>query len=216
MKELFEFLAAIAWPVTVLIIAYNFRGEFRKLLRRLSSAKFGGGEFEFGENVEEAKRQAQKLVEPVEAQFSALTAKTTAVTTQAARDALTKMGLEPSPSGLDLSVYRKVAEADASHAVSCVEYELAVAGRNLARRYGLAFDKSTTATQIYQGLVDKAAISYRQFRLIKALLKSGEAAAGGAFVSQRAAEEVIEMADDLLKYYKNWLGDGAKDTVEPR
>ncbi|MEV7129834.1 hypothetical protein [Streptomyces sp. NPDC093260] len=58
-----DYMKALAWPAIVLIVMIFFRDEFRKLLRRLKSAKGGGASVEFSEEVQAVAEEARAAVE---------------------------------------------------------------------------------------------------------------------------------------------------------
>ena len=53
MEHFVEIIHYIAWPIVVLIILYSFRSEFKRLINRIKSVKYGNATIECSETVDQ-------------------------------------------------------------------------------------------------------------------------------------------------------------------
>jgi hypothetical protein len=60
--ELLKGVAAVLWPLVVVVVIIIFRKEVSVLLTRLRKAKFLGGELELDESLDRLERSAEALV----------------------------------------------------------------------------------------------------------------------------------------------------------
>ena len=66
MDILLEFVKALAWPVTVVLLGFLFRRELRGVIRRLSHVKYKEWEARFEKDLREAEENAKRIPVPVE------------------------------------------------------------------------------------------------------------------------------------------------------
>ena len=59
--ELLKGIAAVLWPLVVVVAIFVFRKELQALLARLQKAKFLGGELELDESLDQLERTAEAL-----------------------------------------------------------------------------------------------------------------------------------------------------------
>lgn len=117
-----------------------------------------------------------------------------------------ELGLQPSPSGLDLGYYRSIAQNDPNVALAGLRIELEILGRNLAKGSGVVLgDRDRSATAIFRKLLDNNSIDDRQFQLIMKVIVLCNAAIHGATVSREQAEAVLDIAKTLADDYSAWL-----------
>lgn len=64
MEHIVEIIKAIAWPVAAVWLGYIFRGEIKKLLRRVSSLKYKDMEASFEKELAEAEVKAKEVEVP--------------------------------------------------------------------------------------------------------------------------------------------------------
>src|SRR5689334_25159438 len=125
-KLILEFLKALAWPFVVLIIATIFRAPIRAILTRLRKADLPGGvKIDFGQEIEEAKTLSQQVAQqlpsfPSKKELSEMPS----VPLTEANARMLNLGLQPSPSGLDMAYYRNLTSQDPNLALAGLRIEL--------------------------------------------------------------------------------------------
>ena len=138
-----EFLRLLIWPVTVFGVLLLFRRQVLGLLDRIWDADPPGGfAFDLDREIKEAKAlSAQVQEQPVQHEKQRSRA---AIPLTEANARMVRLALRPSPSGLDMSYYRTLAEQDPNVALAGLRIELNVLARNLAKGFDV---ESTTATR---------------------------------------------------------------------
>lgn len=209
-KLVLQFVEVLSWPVVVIVAIVLFRGEVKGVFRRLSGAKLPGGvALDFGEAVAEAKELSLR----VEARTRpADRPKRPDVPQTEANARMLSLGLQPSPSGLDLTYYEDLARRDPNLALAGVRIELEILGRNLARGFGHAeLADSSSMNAVLRGLLREDAIDETQAELAQRVLSICNRAVHGAPVSYSDAVAVINITRVLADDYLDWLGWGFPD-----
>lgn len=208
-----EYLRVLVWPVTVVGLGVLFRTEVRGLFHRISSAKLPGGlSLDFSEQIEEARRLSER-VEATPTPEEHRDVPTLPLTQANAR--MIELGLQPSPSGLDMSHYRRLADHDPNLALAGLRIEIDILARNLARGFEVSLSPDEPATRLIRRLRDSHAITDDQAMLARKILDLSNAAVHGRVVSREEALGVIRVADVLAEQYLEWLSWGFNDGWRP-
>lgn len=117
-------------------------------------------------------------------------------------------GLEPSPSGLELSRYRTLAEENPQLALAGLRIEVETMLRNLAKGFQIPVSERDSAGVIARRLQEHEAITSLQARLINSVLALCNSAVHGQKVSQSQAEDILDIAAILRDNYISWLSWG--------
>ena len=128
---------------------------------------------------------------------------------------LIRLGLRPSPSGLDMTYYRELAEQDPNLALAGVRIELDVQARNLAKGFKVPIGEHDSGGRLLRKLYDSDAIDAEQMQLAMKILSVCSAAVHGNPVSREAAAAVIAIAQVLADQYRDWLSWGFEDGWKP-
>ena len=62
MEYIVKLIEALAWPFTILVLAFGFRNQISKALQRLTSFKYKGLRFNFGEGLKEIEIPVQRVI----------------------------------------------------------------------------------------------------------------------------------------------------------
>ena len=126
-----------------------------------------------------------------------------------------KLGLQPSPSGLDMAYYRNIAAQDPNLALAGLRIEIDIIAKNLARGFHIEVGSHDTGARLLQRLRDAGAITTEQLQLTLKVLRLCNAAIHGEIVSREQADEVIDLANTLRDQYLRWLSWGFGDGWQP-
>jgi len=204
---------ALAWPVAAFTIALMFRREIRAILSRIRKAALPGGvSIDFQNEIREAQELATqiepRLPPPDRPQASALP-----LTEANAR--MLQLGLQPTPSGLDLNYYRLIAAQDPTLALAGVRIELEILAKNLAKGFKFDVPRNSSLGTVLRRLRDAGAITAGQLTLAQKVLSLANQAVHGRRVSREEAEEIIGVAEVLVDDYLSWLSWGFGDGWVP-
>ena len=212
LRLVLEFFRVLSWPLVTLAIALVFRIELTSLLRRLRHASLPGGtSLEFEERITEARRLSAKIEtsdEPPKHPGPSLPL-------TEANTRMMKLGLRPSPSGLDMDYYRDLANRDPALALAGLRIELDILARNLAKGFEVHYGKFDSGLRLLRLLHQAGAITSDQLELARRVFQPCNSAVHGELVSREAARSVIEIADTLTSQYLAWLSWGFPDGGEP-
>jgi hypothetical protein len=213
-KLILEFVKALAWPVTALILALVFRAPLRAILSRLRKAGLPGGlSIDFQEQILEAKQLSEK----VEAQPPRVDRpKPPAIPLTEANARMISVGLRPTASGLDMDYYRGIAQNDPTLALAGLRMELEVLANNLAVGFKLAPQNKEPLSSLLSRLKASDAITSEQLQLTRKILSICNQAIHGRTVTREEAEEVIDAGRVLTQHYLNWLSWGFSDNWKPK
>ena len=128
---------------------------------------------------------------------------------------LIKLGLRPSPSGLDLAYYRRLAEQDPNVALAGLRIEIDVQARNLAKGFKVSIDEHDSGSRLFRKVHEGGAITGDQMRLAMKVLRVCNAAVHGITISHHEALDVIASAEVLADEYLAWLSWGFGDDWVP-
>jgi hypothetical protein len=125
------------------------------------------------------------------------------------------LGLQPSPSGLEMSRSFDLAQQDPNLALAGLRMELETLARNLAKGFKIDVGHHDSAGTLLRRLLDKSAITSDQYGLAQSIVRLCNAALHGTRVSREEAETVIDAAKVLAKDYIEWLSWGFDDGWAP-
>jgi hypothetical protein len=206
-----DYIEALIWPIFAVVCVFLFRSSIIALFPRLTKAKFPGVSFDF-EGAVEAGKLITKEIEAAGPPPEARDRKGVAIPQTGANARMIELGLQPSPSGLELGYYRSLIEQDPNIAMAGLRMELEILGRNLAKTFNVELsNRRDSATTIYRKLQERGAITARQFELVQTIVKLCNAAIHGQRVTREQAESILDMARVLSDQYLSWLSWGFPD-----
>ena len=212
-KLILEYVRAMIWPTTVLVLSFFFRGEIRKIFARLRKAVLPGG---VSIDLQEEVREVKQLSERVEsAPLPADRKRTPGIPQTEANARLIKLGLKPSPSGLDLSHYREISERDPILALAGLRIELETWFRNVAQWSGVDMRPFDSMNRVLARLRDANAVTPDQITLARRVLSFCNQAIHGGVVTKEQAIDIIGAASVLARDYLAWLSWGFDDNWKP-
>jgi hypothetical protein len=208
-ETVLEYVKALAWPITALSIALLFRRQLIGIFGRLRKADLPGGvSLDFEKEVAEVKQLSEE-VEPTSRPPEKKDVPAIPLTEANAR--LLSLGLQPSPSGIDMSYYRSLANQDANLALAGLRIEIDVLARNLAKGFGIEIGERDYGGRLLRKLYENRAITANQLQLTQKVLRLCNAAVHGSPVSKSEADAVIDSAEVLADQYLAWLSWGFDD-----
>jgi len=217
-KLVLEYIHELVWPCIVLFAIILFRVQLEAAFARLRKAALPGGvALDFGEAVKEAMTLSAE-VESEARKKSAQTGQEAPprIPITEANARLLQLGLRPSPSGLDMTYYRKLSSQDPNLALAGLRIEVDVLVRNLAEGFGVPVDSQTDGEAMLRCLFESKAITRSQRDLASSIVRLCNAAIHGQKVTALEADAVIEIAKVLADQYISWLSWGFKDGWKPK
>ena len=213
-KLLLEYIKALAWPVTVLALSFYFHSEIKKVLARLRKAVLPGGlTVDLQEEVHEVKELSEKVES---AELPGDRKRPPGIPKTEANARMIQLGLRPSPSGLDLSYYREIAERDPILALAGLRIELETWFRNVAQGFKVDTKPYDSMNRVLARLRDASAVTPDQVMLARRVLSFCNQAIHGGEVSREQALDIIGAASVLARDYLAWLSWGFDDNWKPR
>ncbi len=210
-NPILEYIQALIWPFTVLILFVLFRTHIGVVFSRIKKADLPGGiSIEtFPNHIKEAK---DLLVEVKEEKNTSIEKKERpSIPLTEANARMLNLGLNPSPTGLELSHYRILSEQDPNLALAGLRIEVETMLKNLAKGFKVPIAERDSAGIIARKLREKGAITTRQAELIQAVVQLCNAAVHGIKVTSSQAEEILDIAEILRDNYVSWLSWGFPD-----
>ena len=212
-KLLLEYIKALAWPVTVLALSFYFHSEIKKVLARLRKAVLPGG---LSVDLQEEVHEVKELSEKVEsAELPGDRKRTPGIPKTEANARMIQLGLRPSPSGLDLSYYREIAERDPILALAGLRIELETWFRNVAQGFKVDTKPYDSMNRVLARLRDASAVTPDQVMLARRVLSFCNQAIHGGEVSREQALDIIGAASVLAGDYLAWLSWNFDDNWKP-
>jgi len=212
-KLALEYVKALAWPLTVLFLSLLFRSEIKRVFARLRKAALPGG---ISVDLQEEIREVKQLSEKVESAPPPEDRRRAPGIPQTEANArMIQLGLRPSPSGLDLSYYREIAERDPILALAGLRIELETWFRNVAQGFKVDTRPFDSMNRVLARLRDANAVTPDQVMLARRVLSFCNQAIHGGDVSKDQALEVIGAAGVLARDYLAWLSWGFGDNWRP-
>lgn len=210
---LVDLIDAIAWPATVLVIVLLFRKQIEDLLRRFKRADLPGGVSveAFPEEVREAKALLVRVQEEEEEKKKERNMQGPSIPLNEVNARMMNLGLSPSPTGLELSHYRIIAERDPNLALAGMRMEVETMLKNLAKGFNVTIRDRDGVSVIVRKLKDQGAITSHQAELLTKLIRLGNSAVHGQKVTEPQVDDLLDVATVLRDQYVSWLGWGFPD-----
>lgn len=207
-----DYIRALVWPILVLVVVLIFRNAIQKVLDRLSQADLPGGvSLDFNREVQETKELSEKV--EAESEESKKEDRPSIPLTEA-NARLIELGYQPSPSGLNMSYYRDMADENPRLALAGLRMEVDILAKNLARGFDVQFEEGEVGSRVLRKLYDEGAITKNQFQLAQQIWSLASKAVHGLKVSETEALYLIDSAEVLAKQYVSWLSWGFDDDWE--
>jgi hypothetical protein len=207
LKIILDFIGNIIWPIIVLIIICNFKKEIRQLLVKAKKVELPGG-FSIEtieQDITEAKELSIEVKKERKPEIQKIINDATPNFETKANIRMVEVGLTPSPSGLDIDYYRKIVDIDPRLALIGLRADLEIMLKNLAKGWGVTYNDKDSVSKIITKLLDRNAITIRQYQFINTLFKICNSAAHGTLITKEQALEVLNIGDVLVKDYVAWL-----------
>lgn len=216
-KLVLEYIKVLVWPTFIIIGVLLFRSQLSAILWRLRKADLPMGvSLDFQQEIREAKNLSQQVAQQVEPpNLPEEKKQRPSIPMTEANARMIALGLQPSPSGLDMTYYRNLAAQDPNIALAGLRIELDVLAKNLARGFKIEINARDNGTRLLQKLRDLGAITMEQFQLAQRVLRLCNAAIHGQTVSHEQADDVIDIANVLRDQYLRWLSWGFDDNWQP-
>ena len=212
-KLVLEYLRVLIWPGVAIGVSLIFQKPLIALLERIRHAELpGGGAIDLADQIKEAKVLSNK-VQGTPPPPERKTGPTIPLTQANAR--MIQLGLRPSPSGLDMSYYRDLAQQDPNVALAGLRIELDVLARNLAKGFKVQATDRDSGIRLLRTLHSAGAITADTMELATKVLQVCNAAIHGTLVSQEEAMAVLDSAEVLADQYLSWLSWGFEDGWQP-
>lgn len=208
------YIQALAWPGVTVFALLVFRKPIVEIITRLKGAELPGGvSLDFGQGV----RDVEELSEAVAKASSASRGEknTPLLPLTEANSRMIMLGLQPSPSGLDMRRYQDLSDQDPNVALAALRMEIDIIARNMVKGFKIETRGNETASSLLKLLFNHQAITLGQYELAQQILKLCNAAVHGRFVSRDQAESIIDSARVLSRDYLAWLSWGFDDGWSP-
>jgi len=210
-KLILEYIEVLIWPAVALYCLNLFKGQIGAFLARMEKADLPGGislkafqeEIKLGKelSIEVREEKSPKQDKPG---FSA-------IPINEANARMLNLGLSPSPSGLELSEYRILAQQDPNLALAGIRMEVEIMLKNLAKGFEISLRDIYSAGIIVKKLSEKGAITQSQTQLISTVIKLCNSAVHGHKVTLSEAEDILDISEILRDDYISWLSWGFPD-----
>ena len=214
-KLILEYIKAVVWPIIILVVLSWFRREIGDFFSRVKKADLPGGiSIEaFPNQLKEAKELSIKVKEEWPPKGKK---KGPIIPLTKANALMLNLGLAPSPSGLELSYYRVLAEEDPNLALAGLRIETETMLKNLAKGFNVSINERDSSGIVARKLREHRAVTSRQFELIGNIIKLCNMAIHGRKVTKEEAEEVLDIAVVLVDQYISWLSWGFPKGQKPQ
>jgi hypothetical protein len=214
-KLVVEYLRVLIWPAVAIIICLVFRRHVINLLNRIRHAELPGGvAVDLDQEIREVKALSVQIQEKPPSPDKKQGRPAIPLTEANAR--MIQLGLRPSPSGLDMSYYRNLAERDPNVALAGLRIEIDIMAGNLAKGFHVLMSDRDYGGRLIRKLYDSGALTSEQMQLTMKVLKVCNAAVHGTSLSREEADDVINSAEVLSDQYLIWLSWGFDDGWKPR
>ena len=212
-RLILEYIQALAWPLVAIIAISIFRNPIMGILNRLKSADLPYGlSLDFEREIRDAKELSREVKNAIKSKERN---SKPSIPLTGANARMLSLGLQPSPSGLDMNHYRDLAEKDPNIALAGLRMEIETMSRNLAKGFKVNATRKDSANSLLRKLYESSAITIDQFHLAQKVVSLCNAAVHGKIVSLEEAESVIDVAKVLADQYISWLSWGFEDDWKP-
>jgi hypothetical protein len=207
-KLLLEYIEVLIWPAVVLYCLKLFQDQIGGFFARMEKADLPGGISlkAFKEQIKIGKELSSEVIE--EKTFKLEKQGVPAIPITEANARMLNLELAPSPSGLELSEYRILAQHDPNLALAGIRMEVEIMLKNLAKGFGLPSDGRHSAGLTARMLSEKGKITNSQANLISTVIKLCNSAVHGQKVTVTEAEDILDIIEILKDDYVSWLSWG--------
>ncbi len=207
-KLILDYIEVLIWPAIVFYCLNLFKDQIGGFFARIEKADLPGGislkafqeQIELGKELSVEVRE-EKSTKQDKPGFSA-------IPINEANARMLNSGLSPSPSGLELSEYRILAQQDPNLALAGIRMEVEIMLKNLAKGFEIPLKDVFSAGIIVKKLQEKGAITQSQTQLISTVIKLCNLAVHGHKVTLSEAEDILEITEILRDDYISWLSWG--------
>lgn len=211
-----EFIKALIWPLSILTFLMLFKSRIIEFLSRTKKLNLPGGiSLEaFDQQIENAKELASEIkIESQSRDFRSDKIKAQSVTPKysKANERMLKLGLAPSPSGLEISFYEELARKDPRLAIAGLRIELELMLNNLAKGFAINYDENWSISKKVDSLYNQDAIDQQQQKFISIILDLSNSALHGVSITLDQALEILQISRVLIDDYLSWLEWGFSD-----
>jgi len=205
-----EFTRVLIWPCTLVMLILLYRTDIREFIKRLTGLNLPGGASlqAFPNDLETGKRLSAKVEATMSTDARRLQP---AIPLTDANARMLNRSLAPSPSGLDLTYYRELAEQDPNLALAGLRIEIETMLKNVATGFQRSIGQRDSAGVIARKLREQGAITTEQFEYLMVVVRLCNAAIHGYKATKQEAEEVLDIASHLVEQYLSWLEWGFPD-----
>ena len=213
LKIILDFIGQLIWPLTVIIVILIFKKEIQKLVDKAKKLELPGG-FSIetvNDEIVKAKELAAEIKIERKAEIQTLIDSSDTQNNTKANVRMLELGLETSPSGLDLNYYKKIAELDKRLALVGLRIDFEMMLKNLAKGFKIEIEDKEPVNIIISKLLKNSKITKRQYDFINSIFKITNAAAHGAQISIEQVYDVLEIGQVLVDDYIAWLDWGFRE-----
>jgi hypothetical protein len=213
LKIILDFIGTIIWPIVILIIAIIFKKDIKKLVDKAKKLELPGGiSIEtVGEDINKAKELAQEIKTERKPEIQSIIDLAEKNFDSMANKRMLELRLDTSPSGLNLNYYKKIADTDKRLALVGLRVDFEMMLKNLAKGFKIDISEKESVNKIISKLLNKGAITTRQYEFINTVFRITNAATHGATISKDQVYEVLEIGQVLIDDYIAWLDWGFKN-----
>lgn len=213
LKIILDFIGTIIWPVTAFVIILIYREAILRLINRAKKVELPGGlSLEtMEEDIKQAKELAIEIKTERKPEVQEFLNRSEAKSDSEANKRMIQLGLTPSPSGLNLSYYKNIADTDSRLALVGLRVDFELMLRNLAKGFKIPLEVKEPISRIISKLLKEGAITTRQYEFINAIFKISNSAAHGALISKEQVYEVLDIGQVLIDDYIAWLDWGFRN-----
>jgi hypothetical protein len=206
-----KYIEVFIWPGIAIYIIVRFRNEIAKLFERAKKVELPGGfSIEaFEDKLEEAKKLEQGIKADRKPEVLQIISQRNLQNSEANKRMI-ELGLRPSPSGLDLSYYKEVANSDMRLAMAGLRMDLELMLRNLADGFKIKSQKNESINKLINLLLNENAILSDQAEFMRIIFQLTNYAVHGGEVTSEQFDEVLELGETLVEDYIAWLDWGFK------
>lgn len=203
-----EYCKIFVWPITLVVLVLMFKKRISNFLSRVKKADLPGGVSleTFSEELDQAKSLSHQVAEAPQTRKAENKGPVIPLTEANAR--MMRLGLIPSPSGLEFSRYRELAQSDPNLALAGLRIELENMLKNLGKGFGVNLSSRYSVSIMLDKLLEHGAVTSNQAQLARSVIRLANAAVHGVPISQQQAEELLDVATVLRDQYVKWLSWG--------
>ena len=212
LKILLQFIGTIAWPIAILVIITLFKKQIQKLFENAKKIELPGVlTFEIEKEIGQAKQLATEIKNERTPEAQKLIDTQIPLSESEANKRMIQLGLNPSPSGLNLNYYKNIADSDPRLALVGLRFDFELMARNLAKGYNIPVSEKDSVAQITNKLYSNNFLTTKQRSFLDTVFSISNSASQGAEISKRQAYEIIDIGQVLVEDYVAWLHWGFRD-----